>query len=163
MRENIIEFRPIGIIHSPNLDASKVPIQPVFASEIAAEVEVFPEFSAGLADLEGFSHIFLIYHFHKADAAKLRVKPYLQAIEHGVFATHAPSRPNAIGLSIVRLVRRTKNILTVAGADILDGTPLIDIKPYIKRFDRIDTERDGWQDGIDDKTAVLKGSRRKEN
>lgn len=160
MSESEILFKPIGIIHSENTAEDQTPIQPVYAKECSAQVEVFPEFAEGLRDLDGFSHIYLIYHFHRAQPAKLLVKPFLQDVERGLFATRAPNRPNAIGLSIVELVRRKGNILYINGGDILDGTPLIDIKPYIKRFDRIETLRDGWQDDVDEKSAKKKGKRR---
>lgn len=157
MRAEAVSFKPIGIIHSQHQNTERIPIQPVYAGDCLAQVEIFPEFADGLRDLDGFSHIYLIYYCHQADAVKLRVKPFLQNIEHGVFATRAPNRPNAIGLSIVKLVRRDGNILYITGADMLNGTPLLDIKPYVKRFDRIDSERDGWQDEVDDTTAWKKG------
>jgi tRNA-Thr(GGU) m(6)t(6)A37 methyltransferase TsaA len=160
MKIDPVSFRPIGIIHSLHQNAEQIPIQSVYAENCPAQIEIFPEFEAGLKDLEGFSHIYLIYHFHRAGAAKLQVKPFLQDIERGVFATRSPSRPNAIGLSIVKLIRREGNILHIIGGDILDGTPLLDIKPYIKRFDRIDSSRDGWQEEIDEPTAQIKGRRK---
>lgn len=162
MSESAISFKPIGIIHSQHKLEDRTPIQPVYAKDCPAQVEVFPEFAEGLHDLNGFSHIYLIYYFHRAKPAKLLVKPFLQDVECGVFATRAPSRPNALGLSIVELVRREGNILYINGADILDGTPLIDIKPYVKRFDRIDSLWDGWQDEVDEQTAAQKGGRRDE-
>ena len=120
---------------------------------------MFPEFAAGLRDLEGFSHVYLIYHFHQAGPAKLLVKPFLQDVERGIFATRAPCRPNAIGLSVVELVRREGNVLHLGGVDILDGTPLLDIKPYTAKFDRFETSRNGWQDEVDDETARRRGRR----
>jgi tRNA-Thr(GGU) m(6)t(6)A37 methyltransferase TsaA len=122
-------------------------------------VEVLPEYTAGLRDLDGFSHIFLVYHFHLAGPAQLLVRPFLQDVERGLFATRAPCRPNPIGLSVVELVRREGNVLHVDGIDILDGTPLLDIKPYTAKFDRIETMRNGWQDEVDEETARLRGSR----
>ncbi|HOG74596.1 MAG TPA: tRNA (N6-threonylcarbamoyladenosine(37)-N6)-methyltransferase TrmO [Candidatus Marinimicrobia bacterium] len=160
MRIASVSFRPIGIIHSQHQNAEQIPIQPVYTENYPAQIEIFPEFDAGLKDLEGFSHIYLIYHFHRAGTARLQVKPFLQDIERGVFATRSPNRPNAIGLSIVELIRREGNILHIKGADILDGTPLLDIKPYIKRFDRIDNSRDGWQEEIDEQTAQIRGRRK---
>ncbi|MFA4838528.1 MAG: tRNA (N6-threonylcarbamoyladenosine(37)-N6)-methyltransferase TrmO [Candidatus Neomarinimicrobiota bacterium] len=159
MSENVISLKPIGVIHSGYHLEDRTPIQPVYAQNCPGQVEIFPEFVEGLQDLEGFSHIYLIYHFHRAKPARLRVKPFLQDVERGVFATRAPSRPNAVGLSVVELIRREGNILHINGVDILDGTPLIDIKPYVKRFDRIETLRDGWQDEVDEKTASQRGSR----
>jgi len=159
MRIEPVALRPIGIIHSQHQNAEQVPIQPAYAENCPARIEVFPEFAAGLSDLEGFSHIYLIYQFHQAGKPQLRVKPFLQDVERGVFATRSPNRPNPIGLSIVELVRRAGNILHIKGADILDGIPLLDIKPYIKRFDRIDSSCDGWQEEVDETTARLKGKR----
>jgi tRNA-Thr(GGU) m(6)t(6)A37 methyltransferase TsaA len=109
--------------------------------------------------LEGFSHIYLVYHLHRAGPAKLVVKPFLQDVERGVFATRAPCRPNAVGLSIVELIRRDGNILHLDAVDILDGTPLLDIKPYTAKFDGIVTTRNGWQDEVDGKTARQRGKR----
>ncbi|HUX14062.1 MAG TPA: tRNA (N6-threonylcarbamoyladenosine(37)-N6)-methyltransferase TrmO [Spirochaetia bacterium] len=150
---------PIGVIHSEHAEARKTPIQPVYAKGCKGRIELFPEYVDGLRDLEGFSHLYLIYRFHRAEPAKLIVKPFLQDVEHGVFATRSPRRPNAIGLSVVRLERRDGNVLHVDGIDILDGTPLLDIKPYTAKFDRFDTERNGWQDEVDGETAQRKGRR----
>jgi tRNA-Thr(GGU) m(6)t(6)A37 methyltransferase TsaA len=143
MRETAITYRPIGVIRSEHDAAEETPIQPA--------AEVFPEFASGLRDLEGFSHVYLIYHFPQAGAPKLLVKPFLQDMERGVFATRAPSRANAVGLTIVELVRRD-------GVDILDGTPLLDIKPYTAKFDRFETARNGW-DELDEETARRRGRR----
>lgn len=112
-----------------------------------------------MRDLEGFSHVYLIYHFHRSGPARLVVKPFLQDVERGVFATRAPCRPNAVGLSIVELVRREGNVLHLDGVDILDGTPLLDVKPYTARFDRIESTRNGWQDEVDEETARERGKR----
>ena len=139
-----IYYKPIGIIHSPFRKPKGVPIQPSAAKGIRGTVEVFPEYAAGLKDLEGFSHIILIYHFHLAKRGKLLVKPYMDDKEHGVFATRAPSRPNPIGLSIVKLVDFNENVLQVEDVDIVDGTPLLDIKPYVPEFDIRAVERAGW-------------------
>lgn len=154
-----IRYRPIGIIRSPNTDPGATPIQPRYAADTAGRVEVRPEFQAGLADLEGFSHVMLVYHFHRAGPARLRVKPFLQDVEHGIFATRAPDRPNPIGVSVVELVAREGGVLHVRGLDVLDGTPLLDIKPYVSRFDCWQTARDGWQDEVDEHTAVARGRR----
>jgi tRNA-Thr(GGU) m(6)t(6)A37 methyltransferase TsaA len=159
MTETVITYRPIGVIRSENVSPEKTPIQPVYAKGCKGWAEIFPEFADGLRDLEGFSHVCLIYHFHRAAPAKLIVKPFLQDIERGVFATHAPCRPNAIGLSVVELVRREGNALHLDGVDILDGTPLLDIKPYTARFDCLETTRNGWQDEVDEKTARQSGRR----
>ena len=155
----VITYKPIGVIRSKHVVQDQTPIQPVYASGCKGRVEVFPELAEGLRDLEGFSHIYLLYHFHQSGPTRLVVIPFLQDIEHGVFATRANCRPNAIGLSIVELVRREGNILHINNVDILDGTPLLDIKPYTARFDRIDTSRNGWQDAVDEETARRRGRR----
>ena len=125
-----VTYRPIGIIRSGRTAVEQIPIQPVFAEGCTGRAEVLPEFAEGLSDLDGFSHIYLIYHFHQAGSALLRVKPFLQDVERGVFATRSPRRPNPIGLSVVELVRREGCVLHLNRVDILDGTPLLDIKPY---------------------------------
>jgi tRNA (adenine37-N6)-methyltransferase len=139
-----ISYEPIGIIRSPFVGIDNVPIQPAAASGIRGTVEVFAEFAAGLKDLEGFSHIILLYHFHRATQSRLVVIPFLDREPRGVFATRAPTRPNPIGLSIVRLLRVEGNILHIENVDILDGTPLLDIKPYVPEFDQYAAERTGW-------------------
>jgi tRNA-Thr(GGU) m(6)t(6)A37 methyltransferase TsaA len=159
MKETHVSYRPIGVIHSDHVTAENTPIQPVYAKGCKGRAEVFPEFAEGLADLDGFSHIYLIYHLHLAGPAKLTVKPFLQDAAHGVFATRAPCRPNPIGLSIVELVRREGNVIYLDGLDVLDGTPLLDIKPYTAKFDRLDTTRNGWQDEVDDAVARQLGGR----
>jgi tRNA-Thr(GGU) m(6)t(6)A37 methyltransferase TsaA len=156
-----VTLTPIGVIRSEHTLASAVPIQPVFAQGCRGRVELLPEFVEGLRDLEGFSHIYLIYVFDRAEAAKLLVRPFLDDQMRGVFATRAPSRPNPIGLSVVELLGVEGNTLLVDGVDALDGTPLLDIKPYSRRFDRIDNTRDGWQETIDDDTAAARGRRGK--
>ncbi|MBN2399602.1 MAG: tRNA (N6-threonylcarbamoyladenosine(37)-N6)-methyltransferase TrmO [Candidatus Aminicenantes bacterium] len=160
MKKKAFMLSPIGVIRSEHIKPEQTPIQPVYAKGCQGQVDVFPEFSEGLCDLEGFSHIYLIYCFHKAGAAKLIVKPFLQDVNRGVFATRAPCRPNAIGVSIVKLLRREGRILHVEGIDVLDGTPLLDIKPYVSRFDRISSKRNGWQDEVNEKTARKKGKRK---
>ena len=159
MNETVVIYRPIGVIHSEHVVLEEIPIQTVYAKGIKGRAEIFPEFEDGLRDLEGFSHIYLIYHFHRAEPAKLMVKPFLQDIARGVFATRTPCRPNAIGLSVVELVRREGNLLHLDGVDILDGTPLLDIKPYTAKFDRFETTRNSWQDEVDEETARRRGRR----
>lgn len=158
-----ILYWTIGTIHSEHTIPENTPIQPVYAKGCKGYVELCPEFVGGLKDLEGFSHIYLIYHFHKARAAKLLVKPFLQDVERGVFATRAPCRPNPIGLSVVELIRIEGNILHLDGVDILDGTPLLDIKPYTAKFDLFDVKRSGWQDDVDEATAQKRGKRGHKN
>jgi tRNA-Thr(GGU) m(6)t(6)A37 methyltransferase TsaA len=153
-------FQPIGVIRSGHTDPGQTPIQPVFAEGCEGRAVILPEFADGLDGLEGFSHIYLLYHLHRAGPMRLRVKPFLMDVELGVFATRAPARPNAIGLSIVKLIRREGNVLFLGGVDILDGTPLLDIKPYTARFDRVDGTRNGWQDDLDDEAEIAARGRR---
>ena len=136
-------MRPIGIIHAPFTEKSKTPIQAA-RSQAIGYVEVLPEFSDGLQDIEALSHIYLLYAFHESSGYKLQVKPFLDDQEHGIFATRYPYRPNPIGISIVKLLSRENNILTVEGIDALDGTPLLDIKPYVPDFDLRTNVRTGW-------------------
>jgi len=139
-----ISYRPIGIVHSPFEEIAGVPIQPTGASGIRGTVEVFPEFTEGLKDLEGFSHVILLYHFHRVQEPKLTVTPFMDSLPHGVFSTRAPKRPNPIGLSIVKLLRVEQNVLYIENVDIIDGTPLLDIKPYVPEFDQHPADRVGW-------------------
>jgi tRNA-Thr(GGU) m(6)t(6)A37 methyltransferase TsaA len=141
---NPLTFTPIGTIHSPFTDPEGMPIQPAGAREAIGTVVIDPAYEAGLQDLQGFSHIYLLYHFHRAAPMRLRVVPFLDSREHGIFATRSPSRPSPIGLSIVELLEVRGNRLTVRGIDVLDGTPLLDIKPYIEAFDRVEGSRSGW-------------------
>ena len=157
--EDSIPFFPIGIIHSEHTAQEQTPVQPVYAKGCIGRAEIHPEFAEGLLDLEGFSHIYVLYHFHRSGPAKLLFKPFLQDVERGIYATRAPCRPNPIGLSIVELVRREGNILHLDGVDILDGTPILDLKPYVSRFDCIQTSRNGWQDDVDEATAQRRGRR----
>jgi tRNA-Thr(GGU) m(6)t(6)A37 methyltransferase TsaA len=159
MREHVITYKSIGIIHSEHTVQEETPIQPIYAKGCKGRVEIFPEYEEGLRDLDGFSHIYLIYHLHQVKTVKLIVKPFLQDVERGVFSTRAPGRPNPIGLSIVELERREGNILHLDGVDILDGTPLLDIKPYTEKFDRVETRCNGWQDEVDEETARRRGRR----
>jgi tRNA-Thr(GGU) m(6)t(6)A37 methyltransferase TsaA len=141
---NKVTYTPIGSIHSPFKEPKGTPIQPPAAQEVRASVEVFPDYTGGLKDLDGFSHIILIYHFHLARPPSLLVKPFMDDQPHGVFAIRAPSRPNSIGISVVRLLKVEANILHVEDVDIIDGTPLLDIKPYVPELDPQDVERRGW-------------------
>lgn len=159
MKEEEIVFHQIGIINSPHTNLAEIPIQPVFAKGIQGTVTVHPAYADGLKDLDGFSHIYLLYCFHKAKDMKLTVVPYLDDTERGVFATRASCRPNRLGLSLVQLRSVEGNVLCIEDVDILDGTPLLDIKPYIRRFDTRDTVRSGWQERIDDDIAQTRGRR----
>jgi tRNA-Thr(GGU) m(6)t(6)A37 methyltransferase TsaA len=154
-----ILYWSIGVIHSEHTVAEDTPIQPVYAKGCKGYVELCPEFAEGLKDLDGFSHIYLIYHFHQCRQVKLIVKPFLQDRERGIFSTRAPWRPNPIGLSVVELTGIEGNILHLDGVDILDGTPLLDIKPYTAKFDLHDVKCNGWQDEVDDDTAHRRGKR----
>jgi len=139
-----IRLKPIGIIHTPFTEPKGTPIQPRRSNGVKGRVELYPEFAEGLSDLDGFSHIVLLYYFHLSDGFKLSVVPYLDTQPRGLFATRAPRRPNPLGLSVVQLERVTDCQLDVIGVDILDGTPLLDIKPYIPEFDLISKCSTGW-------------------
>lgn len=156
-----MEITQIGIIHSPFTESHGTPIQPKMAQGVEGTVEVFEEFAPGLKDIEGFERIWLLFWCHRAAPVKLHVVPYMDTREHGLFTTRAPSRPNPIGISSVRLISVKRNILTVADVDMLDGTPLLDIKPYSPRFDCFETERSGWLDTVD--TRWSKADNRFEN
>ena len=143
---NTIQYRPIGIIHTPYKIPAGTPIQPPASKGVEADIEVFKEYTEGLTDLGGFSHIYLIYHFHLSGKFSLRVKPFLDDEPHGLFATRAPSRPNAIGLSVVELIGTEENILRVKNIDVLDDTPLLDIKPYGPGFDNCQVHSIGWME-----------------
>jgi tRNA-Thr(GGU) m(6)t(6)A37 methyltransferase TsaA len=142
-----IRYRPIGIIHSPFKGSRGVPIQPKAAKSVKGTVELFDEFKEGLADLDGFSHVILIYHFHLSEDYALKVKPFLDNIRRGLFATRAPRRPNPIGISVVQLDRIDGTTLHISNVDIVDGTPLLDIKPYVPEFEREIDVRVGWLTG----------------
>jgi len=146
--DQLVEFhaKPIGVVHSPFREAQGTPIQPVYAGETQFEVELLPEYIDGLRDLAGFERIWLICWFDRAPASRLVVVPFRDSTERGLFATRAPSRPVPIGLSCVRLLEIRGNVLVCTGADILDGTPLLDIKPYVPEFDAFPKSRAGWFD-----------------
>jgi tRNA (adenine37-N6)-methyltransferase len=144
-----MDVEPIGVIRSPFREKDECPIQPLYARDSIGRVDVFPRFAPALKDIELFSHIFLIYAFHRAGDVELVRPTFLDDEPHGVFASRHPCRPNGIGLSIVQLLGRSGEVLTVRGIDVLDGTPLIDIKPYVHRFDAIDDANDGWVTGRD--------------
>jgi len=141
-----IVLRPIGIIHTAFREAAGTPIQPRFAGGSKGRVEVFRPYAPALKDLDGFERVWLLYWLHAAGAPKLLVRPYMDTTERGLFATRAPSRFNPIGLSPVRLLGMKGNILHIEDVDILDGTPLLDIKPYCPKFDCFEAARSGWLD-----------------
>lgn len=139
-----IEYSPIGIIHSPFKKPENMPIQPAGAEGIKGRVEIFEDFQDGLKDLAGFSHIILLYHFHRSRGFNLQVVPFMDPELRGVFATRAPRRPNSIGLSVVRLDRIEGRVLYIRNVDVIDGTPLLDIKPYVPALDAGGKIRTGW-------------------
>lgn len=146
-----MQLIPIGIIHSPFKEAPGTPIQPIMASGMKGTVEVFPEYREGLKDLEGFERIWLIYCFHLAKPTKLLAKPFLDTVEHGIFAIRGPSRPNPIGMSCVKLISVNDGLLQISEIDVIDETPLLDIKPYATRFDSYDNIKCGWLDNVKNK------------
>ena len=162
-----LTLEPIGVIHSEHHVAKQTPIQPVCAEGSPGRVEVFPQYAEGLDDVEAFSHLHLIYWLHRAHEiagsvstpSPLKVVPFLDDVPRGVFATRAPVRPNPLGLSIVRVVARRGADLFVEDLDVLDGTPLLDIKPYVTRFDAREGARCGWTDEVDARTFAERGSR----
>lgn len=139
-----IVYKPIGIIHSPFKEPTGTPIQPTAGKNIEGTVEVFQEYADGLEDLDGFSHIILLYHFHLCGEAKLKVKPFMDDKEHGIFSIRGPARPNPIGISVTRLLKVEGNILHIRDIDILEGTPLLDIKPFVPEFDVKQEVKTGW-------------------
>ncbi len=159
MKKNIL-FKPIGLIKTPFKTREGMPIQPTGAKGIKGEVEIYPEFADGLKDLDGFSHIILIYHFHLSDGFKLQVKPFMDDKIHGVFSTRAPKRPNSIGFSVVKLNKMLDNILYIENIDVIDGTPLLDIKPFIPEVDGPKAEKLGWLEGKSDKMGHKQSDKR---
>lgn len=137
-------MNPIGVINTQYKNLEQMPIQPKGAKDTVSRIVIKKEYAAGLADLDGFSHIYLIYEFHHSHGFQLSVLPFMDNKKHGVFATRAPRRPNPIGLSIVKILSVDSNIIKVSGADVLDGTPLLDIKPYIEQFDKVEQAQSGW-------------------
>lgn len=157
-----VTFNPIGIIHSPFKDLEGMPIQPVGAQGIKGEIHLKKEYEDGLKDLEGFSHIILIYHFHLSKGYTLELEPFLDNKKRGIFATRAPRRPNPIGLSVVRLDKIKGNVIHISNVDIVNDTPLLDIKPYIPYLDRFDDEKLklGWFEDKYEETVNKKSDKR---
>ena len=139
-----VSYRPIGIIHSPFKKNIGVPRQAIGASDIKGSIEIFDDFSVGLKDLDGFSHIVVIFHLHMVKVASLKASPPWNGKEHGVFATRSPYRPNPIGVSVVGLESIDKNILHISGIDMADGSPVLDIKPYVPDLNPTEDVRIGW-------------------
>lgn len=144
MKEILVN--PIGIINTPFKNQKNIPIQGRFHENVEGVCNIDEKYSEGLCDLEGFSHAILIYHFHKIKEEKIKAKPYLEPVEHGVFAIRSPYRPNKIGFSIVKIKKIIENKLFFTEVDMLDGTPLLDIKPFVKHFDNRENVKSGWID-----------------
>ena len=153
-------MKPIGIIHSPYKELVDMPIQPKGADKKIGKLFIEEQYSEGLKDLAGFSHIYLIYIFHLASRTEMTVTPFMDTTSRGVFATRSPLRPNHIGLSLVELQSVDENVVTIKGVDVLDGTPLLDIKPYISAFDKVDNSRSGWMTASDDEVAQKRSDSR---
>jgi tRNA (adenine37-N6)-methyltransferase len=141
---NQIRINPIGVIHTPHKDLKNMPIQPIAAEGIKGYIELLPEYVAGLKDLEGFSHITLVYHFHKIVGYELQVIPFMDLETRGIFSCKAPKRPNAIGISTVKLIGIEGSVIHIEQVDMLDGTPLLDIKPFYPRYDNRENVKIGW-------------------
>jgi len=146
-RGDLYTFRSIGIIHTPFKMQEGMPIQGALAPETRGWIDVFPEYTDGLRDVEGFSHIILLYVFHRSEGYRLVARPFLEETPRGLFSIRAPKRPNPVGMTVVQLIRRQDNRLDIAGVDMLDGTPLLDIKPYIPAIDAHPEASDGWISG----------------
>jgi len=143
-RPTVFTLSSIGLIHTPFRQSQGTPIQGAVSNDAEGTVELFSEFAAGFRDLAGFERLWLIYLLDRASAPRLLVRPYLEDEERGVFSTRAPVRPNPIGLTAVRILSVEENRLLIAGVDMLDGTPLLDIKPYVPAFDCFEVKRTGW-------------------
>ena len=153
-------YTPIGTIHSPFTEPAGMPIQPAGAAGVRGSVLIDDLFRGGLHDLSGFSRIILIYALHRSQGYELEVIPFLDTFPHGVFATRAPRRPNAIGLSIVRLISVNDCELVIEDIDVVDGTPLLDIKPYVPEFDCFPDERSGWFAGCKERVVTVRADER---
>lgn len=158
--ESVISFTPIGTIHSPFTEPAGMPIQPAGAAGVRGTVRIDEKYREGLRDLSGFSRIILLYHLHRSEGYAIDVIPFLDTIPHGIFATRAPRCPNAIGLSIVRLISLNNCELVTEDVDVVDGTPLLDIKPYVTEFDCFPNERSGWLFGCREKVTRLRADQR---
>ena len=157
------ELKQIATVHSPFCNLVNMPVQPKGARETYATIEFDPIYEEGLKDLDGFSHVYLIYYFHEVETPKLSVVPFNDKTDtpRGVFSTRTPMHPNSLGLSVVELVAVEGNVVTIKGVDILDGTPLLDIKPYIENFDKVEGEvRSGWMKASLDEVSRKKSDDR---
>lgn len=155
-----IEYQAIGIIHTPWSNREDMPIQPSGAESVSGTIEINEQYKKGLRDLDGFSHIILLYHLHLSKSFDLEVLPFLDTVSHGLFATRAPRRPNPIGLSIVELLQVEGNKLYIQGIDVVDGTPLLDVKPYVPHFDTPANVRSGWLEKTAGKARAMKSDQR---
>ena len=144
VKSDMWTFQPIGLIRTPFAEPEGLPIQGALRPDLEGRVELFPEFTDGLKDVEGFSHLILLYMFHKVSGYVLTACPFLDDTPRGVFAIRGPRRPNPVGMTVVRLLRREANVLHIAGIDMVDGSPLLDIKPYIPSVDAHYNVRTGW-------------------
>jgi tRNA-Thr(GGU) m(6)t(6)A37 methyltransferase TsaA len=151
---------PIGRIASPHRELAGMPIQPAGARDVSGRLELEPEYAPGLADLDGFSHLILVYVFHQSRGHELQVTPFMDTEPRGLFATRAPRRPNPVGLSVVRLERISANVVHVLDVDVLDGTPLLDIKPYVPDFDAVAGARTGWLQKASHRAGTMKSDGR---
>lgn len=149
-----VVYRPIGTVRSPFTEPEGMPIQPGRGRDVRGSVELRQELAAGLSDLDGFSHIILVCHLHRSAGYSLQVVPYLDDVPRGLFATRAPRRPNPIGLSVVRLVSISGAHIEFEGVDLLDGTPVLDIKPYVPELLEGEEVRLGWLDHVRGRDAV---------
>ena len=156
----LLNFKPIGFIKTPYKNKEGMPIQPTGAQGVKGTIEIEAEYTEGLKDLDGFSHIILIYHFHLSKTYELSIKPFMDDNLHGIFSTRAPKRPNPIGLTVVKLVEIKDNLVHIENIDVIDGTPLIDIKPFIPDVDSPDVQKLGWLQGKSDKMGVKKSDNR---
>jgi tRNA-Thr(GGU) m(6)t(6)A37 methyltransferase TsaA len=155
-----IIFEPIGVIRTSFKQVKGMPIQPSGAEAKEGRVIVDPAFEAGLEDIDGFSHLILIYQFHLSKGYSLSVQPFLDNQHRGIFSTRAPRRPNPVGISIVSFLRREKNELVVENIDVVDGTPLIDIKPYVPEFDAPEVTTTGWLEHRAEKSGAMRSDER---
>ncbi len=155
-----VTFTPIGVIRTPFSEPAGMPVQAVAATGIAGTIELDPAFVEGLADLDGFSHLHLLYHLHLMTSARMTVVPFMDTVPHGLFATRSPARPNPIGLSTVRLVGIDGTTIHIEDVDILDGTPLLDMKPYVPQLDDRAEPRIGWYAGRVERVAEVRADER---
>ncbi len=155
-----VVYEPIGVIHTPFKTRENMPIQPSGGKDIEGVVVLRPELAEALTDVDGFSHVYLIYHLHRSKGHSLKVVPFLDTEKRGLFATRAPRRPNPIGISVVRVKRIEENKVYFQDVDMLDGTPLLDIKPCVREFDSRQKTRIGWLEGKSGKARRKKSDGR---